>query len=432
MTALRAFLLVLGAVLLATPGCGDDTRPNIVLMIGDDHGFPDFGFTGSRYVQTPNLDTLAADGSVFLRGYSTASHCRPSLATLLTGLYPYQWNRRVRSLLQTHADLAEHFAIEHFDTLPRLLASRGYRTFQGGKHWEGTFQAAGFSDGMIDTYDEERPWGGEGIKLGRSTMEPVYDFIDAHRDGPFFIWFAPMLPHLPHTAPKEFQQRYQRNELSRFAERYFAACTWYDHLVGQLVEYIESRGLSEKTLFVYLSDNGWDQSPTAERRGRIEGLLGGPKGKASMYELGFRTPIVFHWPGRVESGRRVEALVSTVDVLPTLLDYAGVAIPGGLPGRSLRPWLEGGRGPGRRHVVGSAGILRRASTDDDELFTDEDAFYIQTPDWYLIDYQDRGAVELYDMRADPEQNRDVAALHPAIVEALREEIARWKQSVVPP
>ena len=151
-----------------------------------------------------------------------------------------------------------------------------------------------------------------------------------------------------------------------------------------------------------------------------------------MYELGFRTPIVFHWPGRVESGRRVEAMVSTVDLLPTLLDYAGVAIPAGLRGQSLRPWLEGGVGPARQHIVGSVERLRRASVRRGELFADEHAFYIQNPDWYLIDYEDRGTVELYDMRADPEQNHDVAALQPAIVEALREEIASWKRALLPP
>jgi uncharacterized sulfatase len=432
MTALRVFLAGLGALLLAAPGCGDATRPNIVLMIGDDHGFPDFGFTGSPYVQTPELDTLAANGTVFLGAYSTGSHCRPSLATLLTGLYPYQWHHRVRSLMQTHAGLDENFAIEHFDTLPRLLASRGYRTFQAGKYWEGTFEAAGFSDGMIDAYDEEFPWGGQGTKLGRMTMEPVYDFIDAQRDDPFFIWFAPMLPHIPHTAPKEFQRHYRGKRLSRSAARYFAACTWYDHLVGQLVQHIESRGLSEKTLFVYLSDNGWDQPPTVQHRGHLEAFIGGPKGKASMYELGFRTPIVFHWPGRVESGRRVETLASTVDLLPTLLDYAGVAIPAGLPGQSLRPWLEGGKGPARRHIVGSVEQLRRAHVRRGEFFADEHAFYIQNSDWYLIDYPERGTVELYDMKTDPEQNHDVAALEPAVVKALREEISNWKRALLPP
>jgi uncharacterized sulfatase len=263
-------------------------------------------------------------------------------------------------------------------------------------------------------------------------MEPVYDFIDANRDDPFFIWFAPMLPHVPHTAPKEFRQRYRGKQLSASAARYFAACTWYDHLVGQLLQHIESRGLSEKTLLVYLSDNGWDQSPTVEHRGRFGSVLGGPKGKISMYELGVRTPIIFHWPGRVESGRRLEALVSTVDVFPTLLDYAGVAIPAGLTGQSLRPWLEGGAGPARRHIVGSADSLRRPPGSSGELFADEHAFYIRTPAWYLIDYEDRGTVELYDMKTDPEQNRDVAALQPAIVKALREKIASWKQALLPP
>ncbi len=404
-------------------------------MIGDDHGFPDYGFMGSPHVQTPNLDALAAAGAVFPFGHTTGSECRPSLLTLLTGLYPYQWCHRVAELEREDAAFDEGSAITRFDTLPRLLAERGYVSFQGGKHWEGTHEDAGYSAGMTATQDPESPWSGSGARLGRESMQPVFDFVDAHRERPFFVWFAPMLPHIPHDAPQRHLARYEGQDLSDSARRYYASCSWYDELVGELVQHLEQRGLGARTLLVYVSDNGWDQPPRIEFDGNLGQMMGGPRGKGSLHGMGVRTPLVFHGPGRVPGGRVIDELVSTVDLVPTLLDYAGVDVPAELPGRSLRPVLEGGEGPGREVVVGSAGRVRakRVTVQEPSLTRPTRAFWARSRRWHYVRNESRDVDRLYAMGPDLDEGRaDVADRHPDVVEQMRSAVEAWKVEVLRP
>ena len=198
--------------------------PNIVLIIGDDHGYDYFGFNGDENVITPNMDLIAAQGSVFGLAHTTSNYCRPSLQTFITGLYPVQYEQRVLDLqearLATDADFQAAGAQEQqwrrmelnaglmseFETLPRMLSDLGYASFQGGKWWEQSYETAGFTHGMTTSWTWDRMadpgWffefmGGEGIELGRTTMDPVLDFISEHADQPFFVWYGPSLPHTP-------------------------------------------------------------------------------------------------------------------------------------------------------------------------------------------------------------------------------------------
>ena len=173
---------------------GGHAIPNIILIIGDDHGWPYFGFMGHPIVRTPHLDALAAESTLFPNGFTTASSCRASLMSLLTGLHPAQWDERVEALEREGASRRGQHVIANFVTLPRLLATRGYVSFQGGKYWEGTFRDGGFTHGTKNSLEPAAPgaWermqaaaGGAGLKLGRSTMQPLWDFLDAHRGGPF-------------------------------------------------------------------------------------------------------------------------------------------------------------------------------------------------------------------------------------------------------
>ena len=144
--SLRCFVLLAAIVAVA---CGEPPvdRPNIVLIIGDDHGYPDAGFMGSEIVKTPHLDRLAAGGTVFTTAWNTASTCRPSLLTLLTGLQPLQVDLWMQANRRVPLAFSAGEEIRQIETLPSLLARRGYRSFQAGKHWEGTFAQAGFTGG---------------------------------------------------------------------------------------------------------------------------------------------------------------------------------------------------------------------------------------------------------------------------------------------
>jgi len=430
----------------------DVERPNIVLIIGDDHGYPDFGFMGSPYVETPQLDRLAAEGTVFTHGYNTASLCKPSLLTLLTGLYPHQFSARARVLRNLGVRRRPREWIQVFATLPRLLAERGYESFQAGKLWEGDYASAGFTDGMLKPGQSVKH-AGEGRWLGRRLpLDSVFDFIDAHVDRPFFLWFAPMLPHTPHDASEKYRSRYRGRGLAPSAIGYYANITRFDQLVSELISHLEDAGLRERTLVVYLADNGWDQRP----HGDNHRLLGGDRGKRSMYEMGLRTPIVFSWPGVVPGGVVSDALVSTVDLFPTFLDYAGAPQPDNRPGRSLRSLIQEGTGWRRDRVIGSR-TNRRPESDSDsepeepltefeEIASELEApaagseepgsggpgapsqyrsYFLRDRKWWYIWRETRGVDQLYEAERDPRAERDLAAQRPEVVRRLREQIRAW-------
>jgi len=382
-----------------------------VLVISDDHGYRDFGFMGSEAVETPTLDALAARGTVFPYGYSTSSVCRPALRALLTGLSPAQWSHEVEALGLPRGGRRAGDAIAYLDTLPRLLARADYATFQAGKYWEGHYERAGFSDRMTAPESREDPGsGGAGLRLSRDTLAPVEDFLDRHDARPFFVWFAPMLPHLPHDAGQRFEALYRDAAITPAERAYYANVSRLDAVVGELLDALERRDLCDSTLVVVLSDNGWEVAVGGEG-----GLWGGARGKGSLYELGLRTPILFHWRGRIPSGERLDALVSILDVVPTLLDYAGVEAPAALTGRSLRPLIEG-----RGSVLRDAIVLRVDSARPEAGGTTGVAGYaVRSPDWYYVRHDAGGREELYDALADPDQQRALAAVRPDVLERMR-------------
>ncbi len=425
-------VLLAGTFLLPQWGCAPptDQRPNLVLIISDDHGYRDFGFMGSERVATPELDRLAAEGTVFRNAYLTASICGPSLQSLLTGLHPFEYNVRLNRLKLQGIVRGARFALQDFSTLPRLLGERGYASFQGGKIVEARHEIAGFGDGLSDDGVASGSWAG-GAMIARSTMQPVYDFIDENRGNPFFLWFAPLLPHTPHDAPARYRTPFEKQGYSAAAVAYYANIARFDEAVGQLVRHLESRGLRENTLIVFLSDNGWDQDPFAPF-GALG--LGGVKGKKSMYELGFRTPIVFNWRGHVPAGAVRNELVSSVDLYPTFLDYAEHSAMPDRSGESLRPLIEGRGRWDRKLLIGSMAhvrgqALRPKKLGEVSLVRPEFSYFVRSNRWHYIWHQDWGADELFDLHADSEENHNVVMQHPKIVAAFRREIQHWREKM---
>jgi uncharacterized sulfatase len=416
----------LAVALLLVCACGagppeaEPPPPNIVLIIGDDHGFRDFGFMGSQIAHTPNLDRLAEGGTVFPFGYSTASVCRPSLRSLLTGLHPIEFDRREQRLLRTGIPPSPRTPLrDHFHTLPALLAQRGYASFQSGKFQEGSYRNAGFTHGMTEQPGKAGRM--QGIRIARETMEPVFSFIDAHLEGPFFVWFAPQLPHLPHDAPAEYRARYEGRGLPWFAPRYYAAVSWFDASVGRLVQHLEERGVRDRTLIVYLADNGWQiPGPGVD----YDYVLGGHQGKASLYEVGFRTPIVFNLPGLIPAGKTRDGLVSSADLYPTLLDFAGAAAPANRRGLNLRRALAGVETSIRPALIGTAAALR-----SDREGEPPGGAFLRTRRWHYLWYND-GREALFDLAADPDEERDLAADRPDVTKAYRQRIRRWTKTLI--
>lgn len=440
--------------------------PNIVLIIGDDHGYDYFGFNGNEDVVTPNLDLLAAQGSVFGLAHTTSNYCRPSLQTFITGLYPVQYEQRSLALqAEILANDADYQAaseqeqrwrsaavnaglMSEFDTLPRMLSSLGYASFQGGKWWEQSYATAGFTHGMTESWDwdamAQPGWffefmGGDGLDLGRTTMDPVLDFISENQDQPLFIWYGPSLPHTPLDPPFQHRKYYETGEYSESASLYYGNITWFDHGVGTLLDALEAAGELENTLIVYVNDNGWEQGPHDEYTGDRDLFSnGGTRGKLSYFDNAFRTPIIFHWPGHIPNARNDEELISAIDIVPTILDYVGLEGPDDLPGISLRALMEHGQPTGREFLVGrmdqhradSSFIGETVSGDTDLMGRNEEAYYARSYRWHYVWVESTGEEALFDLINDPDERNNVLAENMELVPQFRTAIEDWRATFV--
>ncbi|MBM4074529.1 MAG: sulfatase [Planctomycetes bacterium] len=419
---------------------GTAQRPNLVLIVSDDQAWTDYGFMNHSVIQTPHLDQLASRSAVFVRGSVPSALCRPSLATLITGLYAHQHlisgNDPSPALADPnspdYAVLRERL-ISHIDrcpTLPRLLSQRGYQSHQSGKWWEGSFEQGGFTHGMTRGFPNPGGrHGDDGLKIGREGLKPIFDFIDQSTSNqkPFFVWYAPLLPHSPHNPPERLLEKYRGKVESVHLARYYSMCEWFDETCGQLIQFLDQKGLAQNTLVAYIADNGWIQDSKSPNYA--------PRSKQSPNEGGVRQPILLSWPGVIIPGRRNE-LVSSIDLVPTLLSAAGCETPENLPGRNLLPVVRDGKPLDRDTVFGEG--------------FDHDVADLENPQasllyrwaiegrWKLILTYD-GAVgryasshprserrpQLFDIESDPTEETNVAAKHPEIVARLSDKIADW-------
>lgn len=407
--------------------------PNIVLILADDQAWSDYSFMGHGIAQTPNIDKLASESVVFERGYVPTAICRPSLMTLVTGLYPHQHKITgndpkggFRDAVYPREELLAN--IDSLPALPRLLTERGYLSHQSGKWWEGPYARGGFTHGMT----QGRRHGDEGLKIGREGMEPIYEFVeDAQTENkPFYLWYAPFLPHTPHNPPDRLLDKYKDLEgLTLPQAKYYAMVEWFDETCGQLVNYLEEKGLRENTLIYYICDNGWIQRP--DKNGFDMGS------KQSPMEGGVRTPIMFSWPGKLKPTKRPE-FISSINLYPTILEMAGIAIPDGLPGRSLWSALQSGEKLEQNIIFGEGFGHDMIEKDNPEASL---AYrWCIDGEWKLIlcydgsiegyridshDYMRQEPIRLYNVKEDPYEKVNLVEKHPELVERLKRSLEEW-------
>lgn len=364
------------ALLCASHGTLAAEPPNVVYIISDDQAWLDFGFMGNDRVHTPNIDALAKRSARFVNGYVPSSVCRPSLVTLLTGLYPHQhqvhfnhgppgnagYNRMASRDRYEETRQREFGLIRKLETLPAILAREcGYRSLQTGKFWEGHWRNGGFTQGMttFEPPPHDQTFGGvrklangervahgngdAGLQIGRRTMQPILDFIDdcQAESTPWLVWYAPYLPHQPHDSPQRFfELARSHRDVGEHELPYFASIAQFDDTVGTLVRHVEAKGMADKTVFVLVSDNGWRPSRQRERN-RPQEFAHTRNSKRAPFDDGLRTPILIRWDGVVKPATHA-GLVSSIDLMPTLLEAAGTATRRTkLPGISLLPTARG-------------------------------------------------------------------------------------------
>jgi arylsulfatase A-like enzyme len=269
--------------------------------------------------------------------------------------------------------------------------------------------------------------GDAGLKIGREGLEPVFDFVAmAQKEKkPFSLWYAPFLPHTPHTPPERILKSYRDKGLSASVAKYYAMCEWFDETCGQLLDHLDEEGLRDDTLVLYVADNGWIQQENSNGYA--------PRSKRSPYEGGTRTPIMLRWPDVIPPAARPE-LCSSIDLVPTILSAAGAKIPGKLDGLNLLPTIRDGKPLGRKAIFGESFAHDIADIENPEaslLYR-----WVIEDQWKLLltydgaqgrmKYPPAGfAPQLYELKNDPLEKTNLAGDHPELVARLSKRIDGW-------
>jgi arylsulfatase A-like enzyme len=426
-------------LILCLNGLSAETqKPNIVMILSDDQAWTDYSFMGHKQIKTPHLDKLASQSVLFKRGYVPTALCRPSLMTLATGQYvsvhgvtgndpiAQDGNHKDPKLLGALIS-----KIDKFDTLPELLGEQGYLSHQSGKWWEGNFKRGGFTHGMTRGFPQKGGrHGDDGLKIGRTGIKPVEDFVDMAiaKDKPFFLWYAPFMPHTPHNPPQRILKKYLAQNLPEPVAKYYSMCEWFDETCGDVVNMLEKRNIRENTLIVYVCDNGWIQDPKKSNKYDA-------RSKQTPYEGGTRNPIFFSWPAKYKAADRQE-LCTSLDIFPTILAAAGARIPKGLPGLNLNDKMQSGSKIDRDHIFGESFAHDILDINDPEktlLFR-----WCIKGKWKLLLTYD-GTVsryksthpraekrpQLFDLSNDPAENNNLAKDNPEVVAELVNKINGW-------
>ncbi|MFT6181843.1 MAG: arylsulfatase A-like enzyme [Paracoccaceae bacterium] len=442
---MKRFLSVLAV--LSLPAMAAD-RPNVVLILSDDQSWTDYSFMGHKVIETPVLDQFTKESLTYTRGYVTSPLCRPSLASIFSGLHTpvhgitgndlrvvgkakKKWGRTVAEGAKKHEQIYADF--EKHDGLARLLTKAGYLTLQTGKWWEGRPQRHGFTHAMTHA-DPKRGGrhGDEGLKISRTGIKPIQKFLDeaSKEKKPFFIWHAPFLPHTPHNPPKELFDKYLAKGESKFVARYYAMVEWFDQTCGELFQELEKRGVADNTIIIYVTDNGWIQSTDSGRYA--------PLSKQAPYEMGVRTPLMIKWPGKVAPKMDEDTLVSSIDIAPTILKAVGIEVPKPMTGVDLRDTEALNK---RDTVFGFDG--NHDMFDVNDRTANMESRYVVKGDWKLLLHDKEnyglpyagksaahpdnpdGKTELYNVKADPHEKKNLAEANPEKVAEMTKALDAW-------
>ncbi|MBM3860500.1 MAG: arylsulfatase [Verrucomicrobia bacterium] len=429
-------LLTLAALLL-TPSASWCAAPNVIVLLTDDQGYGDIARHGNPVIKTPHLDRLH-DESVRFANFHVDSYCTPTRAALMTGRYAHRvggWGTiSGRNMLRddevTMADVFRHngYRTGHFGKW-HLGTNYPYRPIDRGfDEWLG--KGDGGSGCATDFWDNDRV-NDHYIHNGRWEDKPraayecdvffdaAMQFIRDNKRRPFFVYLAPYNPHNPCSIPDpQWAARY-RDKVPANVAYFYASIARVDENLGRLRAFLQAEGLRDNTLLIYFTDNG-----TAEGEKTFNAGMRGKKG--SPYDGGHRVPCFLHWPGGgFDKPVTVDRLAAHLDWLPTLVDLCGLRLPKPIvfDGVSLKPLLADPRAirPERTLVLGTPQNQTGPNPSPPRYGVN---CSVMTERWRLVNDK-----ELYDMTADPGQQRDLAGEKPKVADELRAAYQRYWTSV---
>lgn len=467
----RDFLRASSVTVVAASGVGslfaaDAKRPNIVFIMADDLGYGELGCYGQKKIRTPNIDKLCSEGMKFTRHYSGAPVCAPSRCALMTG--KHLGNAFIRDN-RAAQPLGQHPIPASETTIAELLKQQGYATGAFGKWGLGPPESSGDplkqgfdrffgyncqrnahslfpkeiqDDGKRLRLENDPPVPGHGkLPKGADPDDPqsyevfrgqdfapdrinkaALEFIRSNKDGPFFLYYPTVIPHLALQVPDDdILQSYEdldweeKPDSARYTpcfkpnSTYAALITRLDMYVGRIVEELRRQGIEDDTMIVFTSDNG------ATYLGPMAAFFDSNGGlrayKGSMYEGGIRVPLIVKWPGRTKAGTESDFPCGFEDWLPTLLEVAGSSgsVPDDTDGVSLVPVLEGKTPPKRQYIY-----------REFPGYSGQQAVWMG--DWKGVRRRiKRGnlEIELYNLADDPAETKNIAEQHKMMVAEIK-------------
>ncbi len=458
---MRLINFVVLIILLGTPVVAED-RPNIVFILADDMGWSDLGCYGADLYETPNIDSLAANGMKFTDAYAMPV-CSPTRAALLTGRHAARvrmtiWSEgslkgpQNRKLLQGES---LHSLPHSETTLAMLLQKAGYFTALvgkwhlgdadhypethgfdvniGGTHWGApqTFWYPYRGEGYFGSgyrYVPHLEFGKSGEYLTDRLTDESLAVIDKAGDKPFFLYLSHHAPHTPIEAKaddvKYFESKLQP-EMKHQNAVYAGMLKSLDESVGRVLAKLKDRGLDKNTIVIFASDNGGFIGIDKKSGQTVPATNNAPlrSGKGSCYEGGIRVPMIVHWPGVTTQGAICREPVIVMDVLPTLLAATGIEMPDDvtIDGLNLTPLLKD----------------PAAKLDRNALHFHYPHYYSTTTpvsamragDWKLLEYYEDNRVELFNLKEDLGETKDLANQHPQRAAQLRKQLQHWRDEV---
>ena len=435
----RTFLKGLGAGAMAL-ALGRSARaaesaatppPNFVFVLIDDMGGRDIGCYGSRFFETPHVDRLATQGMRFTDGYAACPVCSPTRLSIMTGKYPARVHLTNFLVGQRWPD---NSPLKHFEwryemppeevTLAEALKPAGYATACIGKwHLNSKMPGTQPADQGFDVVVPRVP--NQADKQASGYTDKAIEFLRANKDRPFFLYLAHHSVHIPLEASPELIEKYQnkvRPGDPQSNPTYAGMVECVDQSVGRLMATLDELSLADRTVFVFFSDNGGVSMKEGANTPATSNL---PlrAGKGHVYEGGIREPLIVRWPGVVKPGSTCGTPVSSVDFYPTFLEIAGVQPQAGqvIDGESILPLLRQSGGLKRDaifwhypHYSNQGGLPSGA---------------VRAGDYKLIEFYEDGHVELYNLRDDLAEAKNLAAVMPERAAALRKRLNDWRESV---
>ena len=434
-------------------------RPNLVFFFIDDLGWTDLSFMydylerDDRFYESPNIDRLASESVMFTNAYANAPNCAPSRASLMTGSYtprhgiytvgdPRRGNHKFRKLepIENKTVLDDHFV-----TMAEALQTSGYRTASMGKWHLGADPTTQGFDVNVAGREWGSPSGGgyhsplkypnlrvseKGVYLTDAITDRAVEFIEDSKDEPFFLYLTHYAVHTPIQAKEQLTKKYHAKAATKHHRnaKYAAMIDSVDQSVGRVLSKLDELRLTDNTIVVFFSDNGGHSGATSNNP------LRGAKGM--LYEGGIREPLLVKWPGVSPKGTRCDEVVIGIDLYPTFLEMTDTPRPNGvnLDGISFASLLKDPTTKLDRDAVywHFPAYLQGKGDPHGGPFRTTPAGAIRSGDWKLIEWFETGRLELYNLREDIGESKNLATQKPDKLKQLHEKMKAWRERVKAP